>query len=108
MQVLHADFAYTLCVRILSILFPADPTTTTPNAGALAVDIKSDPSYEMCLARWVMWSLDTWSNPNSSTEGEMDVDLRKDIAVSLMQELGHRMGDPRTKENKAYVRTTSI
>ncbi|KAF9454998.1 Las1-domain-containing protein [Macrolepiota fuliginosa MF-IS2] len=105
-QVLHADFAYTLCTRILSILFPNEPSKTASiqnDVGVTAAAAKTDSSYDMCLARWVMWSLDTWSNPGSNfARGEeTDINLGRDIAVLLLQAPGHRLGDTCAKDSKA-------
>lgn len=101
---LHTDFAHTLCTRILSVLFPAvaTPPSGRPNSeDGIVAEAKCDPSYHMCLARWMMWSLDTWSS--TSTEDETDVRLRRNITKSLMQILGHRLSDTPSKDNKAYA-----
>ncbi|KXN81109.1 Protein LAS1 [Leucoagaricus sp. SymC.cos] len=94
-QVLHADFPSTLCTHILSLLLP-DNTTGSP------IEAKNDPSYDICLARWVMWSLDNWSTSTSSprTKG---IGFRRDVVSFLMKALGHRTGDPLSKDTKAYV-----
>ncbi|EKM83617.1 hypothetical protein AGABI1DRAFT_123945 [Agaricus bisporus var. burnettii JB137-S8] len=102
LQMLHIDFARTICARILSILLP-EPVTAIPSSGHLndegltPTEVQYDPSYYMCLARWVMWSIDTWSD----VESETDIHLRRDVTESLMQALGHCLNEARPRENVA-------
>lgn len=104
---LHIDFSRTICARILSILLP-EPVTAIPSSGHLndegltPTEVQYDPSYYMCLARWVMWSIDTWSD----VESETDIHLRRDVTESLMQALGHCLNEARPKENVAYVHSS--
>ncbi|KAF5356105.1 hypothetical protein D9756_004030 [Leucocoprinus leucothites] len=104
-QSLHADFAYILCSQIITLLFLPGAiidTSVSIEEKISGAKPKSDPSYDMCLARWVMWALDTWSNPSpDTTETDIDSELQKDVVTVLMQNLGHRMGDPRYKDSKA-------
>jgi ribosomal biogenesis protein LAS1 len=105
-QMLHIGFAHTMCARIISILLPehvaAVPTSSHLNDETLpSAEIEHDPSYYMCLARWVMWSIDNWSD--TGVESEMDV--RRDVTEYLMQALGHCLRDPRPCGDAAYVQS---
>jgi ribosomal biogenesis protein LAS1 len=105
-QLLHADFPYTLCTRILSLLLPVDDGTNTPTqtrSSTSPIESKRDPSYDICLARWVVWSITNLSNPSPDT---MDGELEKDVVIFLMQSLGRMMGNPRSKDTKVYVRSS--
>lgn len=53
----------------------------------------------MCLARWVMWSLETWSKADH--ENSAKVDLNKEVASSLIHALGRELGNSRSKNDKA-------
>ncbi|KAJ3575915.1 hypothetical protein NP233_g798 [Leucocoprinus birnbaumii] len=101
-QFLHADFAYILCTRIISTLLLDEQSNSslTSEANISEAKPKSDPSYDICLARWVRWALDTWSTSKSS-ENETDPELQKDVVALLLQRLGHKVGDPQYKNCKA-------
>jgi ribosomal biogenesis protein LAS1 len=75
---LHPDFLIVLCDRIVSAL--------VEDSGAKRSDAEGprDHSYEICLARWAMWSIETWEKDDTQT----DFDLRKEVTTSLMQALG--------------------
>lgn len=103
-QILHPNFAGVLCANILTTLLPVEaPSTESPstNTELVRLEAKNDPSYEMCLARWVMWSLDTWSKADD--ENSTKPDLNKDVASFLIQALGRELGDSRSKNDKAYA-----
>jgi len=63
---------------------------------------RGDPSFNMCTARWVMWSLDFWSTSSSKSSEESDPKLRNDVVVGLMQGLGRQMGDLQFKDRRVY------
>lgn len=84
-QSVRVHFAVVLCDVICSRLLNTDDVKLETN---------SDPSYEMFLASWVMWAIETWS-------GELwsKVDLKRDVTVALMRGLGHHLSSsthPRT------------
>jgi len=63
---------------------------------------RGDPSFNMCIARWVIWSLDFWSTSSSEPSEESDPQLRKDVVVALMQGLGRQMGDLQLRDRRVY------
>lgn len=97
-QYLHVNFAYILCTRMISLLLSPDTVSGSKNAP----ETKSDPSFNMCIARWVMWALDTWSTSSSSSSEESDPELRKDVVLVLVQGLGREMGGPQFKDRRVY------
>jgi hypothetical protein len=105
-QVLHASFACTLCAHILCHLLP--PDATAHHTSQSMVENRKDPSSDMCLARWIMWCLDTWSNSSSVSQEETNAELRKDVIISLMQGLGYRMSDHRSKDTEACVQSSHV
>ena len=97
-QYLHVNFAYILCTRMISLLLSPDTVSGSKNAP----ETKSDPSFNMCIARWVMWALDTWSTSSSSSSEESDPELREDVVLVLVQGLGREMGGPQFKDRRVY------
>jgi ribosomal biogenesis protein LAS1 len=94
LQHLHScypDFLIVLCDRIISALVEEDEKKGL-------VEGQTDPSYDMCLARWATWSIETWEKDDPRT----DFELRKEVTTSLMQALGR--GAPESSRNsKAYA-----
>lgn len=84
-QSVRSNFAVVLCDVICSRLLNIDDAKLETNP---------DPSYEVFLASWVMWAIETWS-------GELwsKVDLKRDVTVALVRGLGHHLSSskhPRT------------
>ncbi|KAF8634422.1 hypothetical protein AX15_000873 [Amanita polypyramis BW_CC] len=78
----HSDLPAVLCGRIVS---------------RLTSEEKGDPIFAACLARWAMWSIETWN-----TDGRKDgYDLRKGVVVSLMQAIGHVLSEANSPVNEA-------
>ncbi|KAJ7139738.1 Las1-like-domain-containing protein [Mycena epipterygia] len=74
---LHPDFPAILSHRIVSHLLADAPQLDI-------VPIAVDTTYDACLARWAMWTIDDWDAENS----ESDLDLKKDVIISLITGLG--------------------
>lgn len=88
---LHPDFLIVLCDRIVSALVEENDKNGL-------VEGQTDHSYDMCLARWAMWSIEMWERDNTGS----DFDLRKEVTMNLMQVLGRTIIDsPRSM--KAYA-----
>jgi ribosomal biogenesis protein LAS1 len=92
----HPYLPSTLANRIVAHLL-----SDTPQAG-ISVDHDDhwpDESFDMCLARWAWWTVDTWSIEDDEDE---ESDLKKDVILTLITSLGpesnHKPGD-----KKAYV-----
>lgn len=81
---LHSDFLIVLCDRIVSVLVEENDVKSA------LVEGQTDHSYDMCLARWAMWSIEMWGTDDTRT----DFDLRKEVTISLMQSLGRRIVKP--------------
>jgi len=94
-QYLHVNFAYILCTQMISLLISPNTVSDSQNA------TRGDPLFNMCIARWVMWSLDTWSTLSSKSP-DSDPKLRKDVVVALMQGLGHQISDLQFKDRRVY------
>ncbi|KAJ6604255.1 Las1-like-domain-containing protein [Mycena vulgaris] len=77
LHALHPDFPAILSSRIVAYLLADAPQLDM-------VPIAVDTTYDACLARWAMWTIDNWDNENS----ESDLDLKKDIIVLLITGLG--------------------
>jgi len=95
-QYLHVNFAHILCTQMISLLLSPNAVPGSQNT------TRSDPSFNMCTARWVMWSLDFWSTSSSKSSEESDPKLRNDVIVGLMQGLGRQMGDLQFKDRRVY------
>lgn len=92
-QLQHTDFALLLATRICSQLVVSD--LSSQDLIALS-EPKPDHTYSACLSRWANWTID--SLPDSDSKDE----LRKDVVMQLLQELGKAMVSP--KQHKArYV-----
>lgn len=95
-QSLHPDFPSVLSRRIVSYLV-TDIQPPRVNAGQIVLpDTQPDPSFDMCLARWAMWALETWDVEDSESE----VDLRKEVTMSIIHAFGPGSDDS-TKDRKA-------
>ncbi|KAF7339978.1 hypothetical protein MVEN_01915500 [Mycena venus] len=77
LHALHPDFPAILSNRIVSYLLTEPPQLDM-------VPIAVDTTYDACLARWVMWTIDSWDAENS----ESDLDLKRDTIISLITGLG--------------------
>ncbi|KAF8078240.1 Las1-like-domain-containing protein [Lyophyllum atratum] len=82
---LHSDFFAVLAGRIVSTI--------------CRTESQPDPSYDMCLARWALWSIEAWEGD----ESQVDFDLRKEVTVSLMQSLGPNMHTPQGDRKAAMA-----
>ncbi|KAJ7101017.1 Las1-like-domain-containing protein [Mycena crocata] len=77
LQALHPDFPAVLSSRIVSYLLTDAPQLDM-------VPIAVDTTFDACLARWAMWTIDNWDAENS----ESDLDLKKDTIIALITGLG--------------------
>jgi ribosomal biogenesis protein LAS1 len=75
---LHSGFLIVLCDRIASVLVEEN------NVESGSIEGQTDHSYDMCLARWAMWSIEKWEKDDTRT----DFDLRKEVTTTVMQGLG--------------------
>ncbi|KAH7912990.1 Las1-like-domain-containing protein [Hygrophoropsis aurantiaca] len=81
----HPHFAHTLAGRLTSFLL-SDHRALRGDTDRILnqSDINSsDPSYDLCLARWVAWIVQTWDDD----ETDNGLDLRKDIVLMLASTL---------------------
>jgi len=78
-QSVRTNFAVVLCDVICSRLLNTDDVKLETNP---------DPSYEVFLASWVMWAIETWN-------GEL-CDLKRDVTVALVQGIGYHLSSLRT------------
>ncbi|PPQ63705.1 hypothetical protein CVT24_004285 [Panaeolus cyanescens] len=83
---IHLDFPFTLCHRFSRILIQHLCLKTESNTHT------SDPSYDEYLASWIIWVTQTW---------EQIPDLRKEVLVYLIQQLGTEM--PSSSAGRALV-----
>ncbi|KAF9015458.1 Las1-like-domain-containing protein [Cyathus striatus] len=98
-QLLHSDFGVVLANAIISILSGDRVSSSLPGE---APTINSDPSFDFCLARWVMWVVTV------SEETSKDSDLRKEVIMKLMQAMGHRIGDSSSGYKAAIILLQSL
>lgn len=80
---LYPDFLVVLAGRIVSHLLTDSDSLKTP------VENQTDLSYDLCLARWAMWCIDTWDEDELQT----DFDLKKELTVNLVHTIGHSITD---------------
>lgn len=85
MKLLHANFPSTLCSRIVATLL------ATQN-----FDSNTDPTYNMCIARWALWGIDQWD------DSESEIDLRTELISNMLCGLVRDLNGPR-KHSEAYV-----
>ncbi|KAG6866014.1 hypothetical protein C0991_009422 [Blastosporella zonata] len=90
LQSLHSEFYFILAGRIISTLLPEGHSQST--------EIPPDASYDMCLARWVKWSVEA----HDENESAVGFDLRKEVTIAIMQSLGHVESSP-LKDRKAAM-----
>ncbi|KAE9395918.1 Las1-domain-containing protein [Gymnopus androsaceus JB14] len=72
-QALHPSFPSILANRTLSHLLATSAKVVQNN-------VSPDPSYDMCLSRWIFWVIDKW-------DSESDEDVRSDVVASLLTAL---------------------
>ncbi|KAJ6501686.1 Las1-like-domain-containing protein [Mycena vitilis] len=77
LHALHPDFPAILSGRIVLYLLSEPPQLDV-------VPIAADSTYDACLARWAMWTIENWDAENS----ESDLDLKRDTIISLITGLG--------------------
>ena len=94
-QLQHTEFALVLGSRICSQLVNSELTSSNNNTPPQSEsEVKSDPTYLSCLARWANWVCDSFTE--STTQ-----DLRRDMVAQLLQDLGRAL--PHTKKASRYV-----
>ncbi|KAG2023139.1 LAS1 [Coprinopsis cinerea AmutBmut pab1-1] len=94
LQDLHADFASVLSQRICSYLLAlANPD---PSEDHIPLESLSDPSYEMCLARWVLWLIEV-----CTPQGSQDYDLRQEAVTALLRGLSSAFASPTKAKSSA-------
>jgi ribosomal biogenesis protein LAS1 len=79
----HPDFLVVLAGRIVSNLLIDNDLLKSP------AENQVDLSYDLCLARWAMWCVETWDGDESQT----DFDLNREVTVNLMRAIGHSITD---------------
>jgi ribosomal biogenesis protein LAS1 len=80
----HPDLAYALTNRILFYLL-TDPEEVATEIGATSLDTSSsDLSYNICIARWAVWIIDSWGEDCL----ESGFDIRKETIINLITALG--------------------
>ncbi|KAF7982009.1 hypothetical protein HWV62_30244 [Athelia sp. TMB] len=85
----HPSLPYVLVQRILATMLsaPADVSGEDP---------RPDPSFDMCLARWAFWAIDTWDVDFEESE----LDIKRDVVVTLVNALGPGSAET-TRDKKA-------
>ncbi|KAG6891085.1 hypothetical protein C0995_014175 [Termitomyces sp. Mi166 len=91
LQSFHSGFYPTLAGRIISTLLPESENSD---------DVQRDSSYDICIARWAKWIVDA----SSEYDSETGHDLRREMALTLMQSLGHIWSVP--NRHRTYVPST--
>lgn len=79
LQSVHHEFYPILAGRIASLLLPESESSDE--------EVQQDSSYDLCIARWAKWIIEV----SSSCDSTPSDDLRREIALMLMQSLGHLM-----------------
>ncbi|KAF7971829.1 hypothetical protein HWV62_19837 [Athelia sp. TMB] len=85
----HPSFPYVLVQRILA-------TMLSTSADVSGEDTRPDPSFDMCLARWAFWAIDTWD----VVFEESELDIKRDVVVTLVNALGPGSAET-TRDKKA-------
>ncbi|KAG6837887.1 hypothetical protein H0H93_013040 [Arthromyces matolae] len=98
LQSLHSQFYSILVRRIMSVLLPESGLVPPDEA------TQRDASYVKCLARWTKWIIDDRVEEQSSSS----LDFRKDVAIMILQSLGHLYTASRWKANSATESTTTL
>ncbi|TFK36790.1 Las1-like-domain-containing protein [Crucibulum laeve] len=82
LQMLHVDFCFFLCDSIVTSLCGSHIMSTPTEQ-----DKPSDSSYDICLARWLIWCITTLE-----TDSPHDSESRReDIIIHVMQILGRNV-----------------
>lgn len=93
----HPTFPSVLVHRIIGFLL-SEPSTSEAQSNEPG---RSDISFDMCLARWAFWIVDSWD----VDEEDSEIDFTRDVAVTMFTALGPgSMGT--TRDKKAYVLAT--
>lgn len=91
-----------LTSRIVTYLTSALATIET-DATHTTASQQSDLSFDMCLARWALWTVETWGGDDSSSE----YDLKKETMVALFHALGPGSNES-SRDRRAYVNSNSL
>ena len=92
LQSRHSDLPSTLINRIVSHLLP---DRRLLDGNATIGTSRRDDSFDMCIARWAWWIVQSWN----VVDDETDFNLKKDTIIMLITALG-----PETTANEnAYV-----
>jgi ribosomal biogenesis protein LAS1 len=85
----HPDLRSALSNRIISRLLeePVPVGRLTPEPA------HTDPSFDMCIARWAWWMIESWNVDDDAT-----TDLKRDVVSTLVIALGP--GGHRTRSDK--------
>ncbi|KAH7929344.1 Las1-domain-containing protein [Leucogyrophana mollusca] len=85
LQSYHPSFPSTLTTHIVTCLVSEHrvPDVTSDVIPPESDISSSDPSYDMCLARWVAWIIQTWDRDQTDNEPT----LRKDVVLMLANAL---------------------
>jgi ribosomal biogenesis protein LAS1 len=86
LQSYHQDLPSTLANHIISHLVTGhQKLDTLIDCDQETVDAaRRDESFDMCIARWAWWIVDSWA----VEDDDPDLNLRKDIVVTLITSLG--------------------
>lgn len=75
----HPTFPFALVQRIIIFLL-----SNSPDQETLADELgRPDTLFDMCLARWAFWIIGSWN-----IDEEFEVDLKRDVTVTLVNFLG--------------------
>ncbi|OBZ79225.1 Protein LAS1 [Grifola frondosa] len=87
LQSLHPTLALRLVIGITSRLLsrPQQEDIRSDVVALVAHEYKADISYEMCLAGWANWLIDTW---DTSSEEDYGALRREDVVVGLISNFG--------------------
>jgi hypothetical protein len=98
----HTDLPHVLVEQIITQLLT---TTSLTDAAEISLDSGSAPpisqrdvSYDMCIARWAMWSIRRWQ----TAEAKTDVDFGRRAAIDLITGLGPEV-TANKPDQKAFV-----
>ncbi|KAF8656385.1 hypothetical protein AX16_002571 [Volvariella volvacea WC 439] len=96
-----------ICTHLVAMPSPAS-TVTDINESKIS---QPDPSYDMCLARWAMWCIETWQDLDLADEGDAPSKedkqnqggLRKSTILTLFRGLGPAYGEQTDKKAAKFL-----
>lgn len=92
----HNNLSSILAGRICSVLLGGDVSEASEDL--ISLDTRSDPTFDLCLARWVAWLVEVWD-----TKPSTDYDLRQEVVITLLRGLNGMLWNPAKNKERCLA-----